>query len=155
MKFGFRGHPQRFAIVAAVGVELMRSIATLFLATLVFGCNREPELPQILRDKGDQAGKVWLVCGPPHGKSLDNAIHNKRIVARLNSQFPPGSPASRLDAELARQGFELHTCQDEPTIRNAKYSWKSYGGGLSLITYKVNSENRIEWVTGVSQNTVE
>ena len=72
---------------------------------------------------------------------------------RLNRQFPPGTPASALKAELSTDGFEPPSaCEADPTIMGTAFFRK--GSGLfaydvsASVYWKADADGKIIWTRG-------
>lgn len=126
----------------------MRLFGPLLFLLPLTACEKPLELPPILQDEGERVGSSWFLCDGPFEQEPENAVHHKRIVERLNRQFPKGSSAKTLESELLKQGFTVRVCKTDPSIRTAVYRWKEHWGGQGLIAFKSDEEGRLVWSTG-------
>jgi hypothetical protein len=127
---------------------LGRFVTTALLGLSLLACSERTHLPPLLHDPGEGVGNMWALCDTSLKQTPDEAAHHVGIVARLRAHFPPGSDRARLERELTSEGFQLKTCETDPTIRIATFRWRENWGGQGLITYKSDDSNRIVWATG-------
>jgi hypothetical protein len=100
------------------------SVALTLIAVNLSGCGGT--LPLLLVG-ASAAGGYLGGCAQPNGAHSPLAL-SPRFNQRLAKQFPPGSPASKLEAELLAEGFELGgACPEDQTILTAHYLQKYYG----------------------------
>ncbi len=107
-------------------------------------------LPPLLRNASSPGG---YSDGCPRAKwaYADTSAASPEINERLSRDFPPGSPASMLSAELIKEGFTIDPpCSDDTTIKIASYTQKHYFlyQAYGTIYWKVDSAGNIVWSEG-------
>ena len=73
------------------------------------------------------------------------------LNVRLMKEFPPGSPASRLNKELVREGFRLDApCDEDKSIHTASYLQEHYVlyQLQSSVYWKFDRQNKLIWTMG-------
>lgn len=127
------------------------------LSVVVAGCAAPRELPALLAHA--TAGSGWGSACPARNDSERAQIARSKLAvspelsARLELQFPPGTPAAALTQALSRDGFGAATaCDADPTIMRATFFQK--GSGLlpydvnATVYWKVAGDDKIVWTKG-------
>jgi hypothetical protein len=102
-------------------------------------------------------GGYWGACPSPDGDDARTKYGglalSPRLEARLQEQFPPGTPEAKLVAALADQKFVmLSQCDEDRSVRRAGFTEKSGGVAFYPMTakvyWKVDDSNRVVWTHG-------
>ena len=135
---------------------MKRRLILLAGVLMLQGCGGGQSLPPLLRD-ATAGGGTNLLCDPlasgGAGSTPETAPRSPEIQARLDRDFPPGSPEAALIAELKNQGFEIRRCQTDAAIGIAEFYRKGDGAASATlaagrIMWRKDPKGQLEWTNG-------
>jgi hypothetical protein len=129
----------------------------LIAALLAASCSSDyANVPPLLKGATSGGGNGDLCELASNPRAIGYAT-SPELSARLSKQFPIGSPASNLQAELERQGFKLAPppCSENPSVRRATarisdaIRLDSFPYQMDADVYwSVDSRGRVTWTAG-------
>lgn len=135
-----------------------RVLAALFTIATLSSCATIPPLPPLL-DKAGAGGGYNTACPPTNEQErklieISGGLAESPVVSqRLQTRFPTGTDAALLSKYLVDQGFQLAApCASDASVQRATYFRRGVGllpyDTSSTIYWKIDAQQRIEWVKG-------
>ncbi len=135
-------------------MQLAKVALALVLAVGAAACDAplHPETPPLL--EGASVGKEYFSPCPPDASFDWKVSSSQAFEARLKELVSRDSSEETLIRALTGQGFRLENppCATDPAVRSSMFIQS--GGGftsfpiLATAYWRVNADNRIEWIHG-------